>query len=45
MNYKNTVSGLKRILASLNTEDLTNSQRIELLKLNIKMLESKINFI
>lgn len=34
------INDLKRILCSLNVEDLSNSQRIALLEHNIKMLQS-----
>ena len=37
-----TIQQLKDILGRLNTEDLSNSQRISLLQHNIKMLESTI---
>lgn len=36
------IKDLKGILGRLNTEDLSNSQRIEVLRSNIKMLENKI---
>lgn len=35
------IESLKRILGRLNTEDLSNSQRIEQLRHNISMMQSK----
>ena len=37
----NAVIVLKKILSNLNTENLSNSQRIALLKHNIMLIESK----
>lgn len=37
------IKELKGILGRLNTEDLSNSQRIEQLKINIALMEAKLD--